>query len=66
MPAAARAGAVDRLILVAAPAVLGELRQALPPALQQRVVAELRKDLVRATPAELRRQLPHGALNRPL
>lgn len=66
LAAAARAGSFDRLILVAAPAVLGDLRRALPKSLQRLVSAELRKDLARATPAELRRQLPRGALSPPL
>ncbi|TAK55726.1 MAG: host attachment protein [Gammaproteobacteria bacterium] len=64
--AARRAGAFDRLILVAGPTFLGELRQVLPKALHQVVAAELRKDLTRASAAELRRQLPRNSLNPPL
>lgn len=64
--AARRAGAFDRLIVVAGPAFLGELRRALPKSLSQIVAAEVRKDLTRASSAELRRHLPRNALNPPL
>lgn len=43
---AARKGLYDKLILVAPPKALGELRAALPKRLQQMVTAELNKDLV--------------------
>lgn len=42
---AASAGNFERLILVAPPHTLGELRQALKPQTRQRVIAEINKDL---------------------
>lgn len=42
---AARAGRFNRLVLVAPPKVLGELRDALEPAATERVIAEVAKDL---------------------
>lgn len=43
----------DRLILVAPPRALGELRQMLPETLKQRVIGELDQDLTKATAPEL-------------
>lgn len=51
-----REGAFERLILVAAPRALGELRRLLPPALAQRVVEEVASDLTRAEAAEIARR----------
>ncbi len=53
----ARDGAFDRLVLVAPPGTLGQLRAALDKHASGRVVAELGKDLTRETAAELRSRL---------
>ncbi len=45
--------AFDRLVLVAPPAFLGDLRQALPAALAATVASEIAKDLTRTPRAEL-------------
>jgi protein required for attachment to host cells len=45
--------AFDRLVLIAAPATLGDLRAAMSKALQQVVHAELPKDLVNVPNQEL-------------
>jgi protein required for attachment to host cells len=47
----------ERLVLVAPPATLGELRKLLPESLKQKVVGEIDKDLTHATTPELTRQL---------
>jgi len=52
-----RSGRFDRLALVVAPAMLGRVRAALEKPVADAVVAELDKDLVRADPAEVARQL---------
>ena len=48
--ASADRGAFQRLILVAPPRALGELRDSLPEAVRDRVVGELDFDLTKATP----------------
>ena len=50
MTASADRGAFQRLILVAPPRALGELRDSLPEAVRDRVVGELDLDLTKATP----------------
>ena len=47
----------DALVLVAAPKLLGELRENLSRGLQQRILAELPKDLVHSDTADLARRL---------
>jgi len=54
---ARRAGRFERLVLVAAPAFLGELRAALPPALRQRVSASVAKDIVHHADHDVSRYL---------
>ncbi|MEM1429325.1 MAG: host attachment protein [Pseudomonadota bacterium] len=49
----ARQGAFERLVLVAGPHMLGELRTALAEAVRERILGELDKDLIHATNAEL-------------
>jgi protein required for attachment to host cells len=48
----------DRVILMAAPAFLGLLRQALPPAVKQIVAAEIGKDLVHRRKLATRAHIP--------
>jgi protein required for attachment to host cells len=48
-----RAGAAERLVLVAPPKMLGELRAELPERLTRKVAAELDKDLTKATPEQI-------------
>lgn len=43
----------DRLVLVAPPKMLGEMRAVLPKRLKSKLAADLDRDLVRATAAEL-------------
>jgi protein required for attachment to host cells len=43
---ALKEGRFDRLCIVAPPATLGDLRRALSQPLKQRIVAEIKKDLV--------------------
>lgn len=50
-------GAFDRLILVAAPRALGDLRQHLPNGLKDAVYAELAKDLTRVPNTEMPKHL---------
>lgn len=50
---AAERGAFDRLVLVAPPRTLGDLRSALGPRARALVTAELDKDLTHVTPSEL-------------
>lgn len=52
-----RSGAVDRLVLIAAPQTLGDLRQLLPKPLAAKVTGEIAKDLTRATPADIESQI---------
>lgn len=49
---------LERLVLVAAPAFLGLLRQHLGPELKKHVVLEIDKDLSRADAREIRAHLP--------
>jgi protein required for attachment to host cells len=48
-----RKGAFDKLVIAAPPAMLGDLRVALPKAVAATVVAELHKDLVKTPEHEL-------------
>ena len=57
----ARDGDYDRLVLCAAPRALGELRGLLPKAVQDRITAELPKDLTNTPIQDLGRSL-EGAL----
>jgi protein required for attachment to host cells len=50
---AATDGAFDRLVLVAPPKTLGDLRGALAAATRKRVTAEIDKDLTQVSPGEL-------------
>jgi protein required for attachment to host cells len=50
-------GDVDRLVLIAEPKILGELRQALRKSARERVVLELGSHLTQADPNELARRL---------
>ena len=57
---ARRAGRFGRLVLIAAPAILGELRAALTPAVARCVVSTVPKDVVHHRPSDLRRYLPRS------
>jgi protein required for attachment to host cells len=48
-----RAGGTGRLVLIAPPKMLGDLRAALPERLSRKVVAELDKDLTKAPPDDI-------------
>jgi protein required for attachment to host cells len=50
-------GRFDRLVLVAAPKTLGDLRELLPAPVKARVVAEIDKDLTHVPARELRKHL---------
>lgn len=50
-------GAYDRLIIAAAPQALGDIRKALSPQVQARILTELPKDFTRVPNAELERTL---------
>jgi protein required for attachment to host cells len=50
-------GKFDRLVLVAPPKALGQLRDALPKSVSARVSAELAKDLTHLPAQELREHL---------
>ncbi len=54
---AAYEGAFDRLVLIAPPKALGDLRKFLHDTLKDKIVAEISKDLVRADTNQLQRQL---------
>jgi len=54
---AARDDAFERLILIAPPQPLGDLRKALPESVRARVAAEIDKDLTHAADAEVARHL---------
>ncbi len=54
---AAHGGRFDRLILVAAPKTLGDLRELLPGVVKARVVAEIDKDLTHVPARDLPRHL---------
>jgi protein required for attachment to host cells len=58
LDAAAAARSFDRLLIAAPPAMLGDLRQALHKQTQDRIAAEVPKDLVRTADRDLR---PHFA-----
>ena len=51
-------GRFARLVLMAPPRVLGDLRQAMPATLRRRVDAEVRKDLTHAQPADILAHVP--------
>lgn len=52
-----QAGAFDRLVVVAAPIALGDLRKAMTPAVQKAVMAEINKDLTNLPTAQLPQHL---------
>lgn len=52
---------VDRIVLMAAPAFLGLLREALPRAVKKVLVAEVHKDLVHQSDEVVREHLPREA-----
>jgi len=58
---ALRENQIDRIVLVAAPAFLGMLREIAPPAVKAAVVAEVRKDLVHQSERVLQDHLPPKA-----
>ncbi|HET9473201.1 MAG TPA: host attachment protein [Steroidobacteraceae bacterium] len=62
---ARRAGRFERLVLVAAPAFLGELRAALPTALRPYVTATVAKDIVHHADSDVRRYLTRAMFNAP-
>jgi protein required for attachment to host cells len=55
---ARQAGAFGRLVVVAAPAFLGQLRRVLDKSVAAAVVAEVNKDLVRAGAEAIQDQIP--------
>jgi len=59
--AAAAVGSFDRLILVAPPRFLGDLRQALGDNAQKAVILEVNKELTRLDPKALREKLAEEA-----
>lgn len=59
-----RAGAFERLVVMAPPAFLGALRAALPDSLRSIIAAEIAKDLVHGPPGELRSHLPRDVFVR--
>jgi len=52
----------DRLVIVAAPRALGDLRAHLPRAAREKVTAELDKDLTRLPPGDLAKHLENAGL----
>lgn len=50
-------GAFDRLVIAAAPSALGDIRQAISPAVKKTVVAELSKDLTNTPTPQLDQHL---------
>ncbi|NKX46263.1 host attachment protein [Roseibacterium sp. KMU-115] len=60
----AHAGGIDRLVLVAAPRLLGELRKALHAEVTARVVAELALDLTGQPVDEIARRIAAAAATR--
>jgi protein required for attachment to host cells len=56
--AAKRGGQFERLVLIVAPAFLGVLRKTLPKSLRSDVAAEVAKDLLHQTKAEVRAHIP--------
>jgi protein required for attachment to host cells len=57
LESAARGGDFDRLVLVAPPTMMGDLRAALDRHVHDLVTGEVTKDLVHASPAEIEEQL---------
>jgi len=57
LEARAKRNEFDRLVLVAPPRTLGDLREALDKTVKSRVAAEIAKDLVALKPDELRARL---------
>lgn len=53
LASAESAGRFDRLVVVAAPHALGDLRALLPAALAKRVTAEVAKDYIHLTPKQI-------------
>lgn len=51
------AGAYDRLVIVAAPVTLGDLRKALPPKVAAKVTGELAQDLTKTPNGDVARHL---------
>lgn len=51
------AGEFDRLVIIAPPAMLGDLRKALSESVRANVVAEIAKDLTKAADVDVVRQL---------
>ena len=60
-----RAGRFERIVLVAAPAFLGELRAALPAAVRPYIGATLAKDIVHHADSEVRRYLTRDVFTAP-
>jgi protein required for attachment to host cells len=60
------AGDFDRLVLMAPPAFLGLLREALPKTLASSVAAEINKNLVQQSDAAVKEHLPWDELNFPV
>jgi protein required for attachment to host cells len=58
---ARREGRFERLVLIAAPAFLGHLREALPKSLRTSLAAEVDKDLVRQPEEAIQAHLPPAA-----
>jgi len=52
-----RTGEFDQLVVMAAPQMLGFLREAMPPALKRVTVAEVPKDLTKLPEIELQRKI---------
>lgn len=59
---ARNAGEFDRLVLMAGPAFLGLLRDSLPKTLERVVTAQINKDLVHQSEADITDHLPWGEL----
>jgi protein required for attachment to host cells len=62
---ARRARRFGRLILIAAPTILGELRAALTAGVLRCVAATVNKDVVHRRPDDLRRYLPRSSFTEP-
>ena len=58
-------GAYDRLIVVAPPQFLGDLRAAMPKAVKELITAEVNKDLSKLSPHQLSAQLSDVLTVRP-
>lgn len=57
LEAAAAAKSFDRLVVVAPPVLLGDLRQEMPRSVKERIAAEVAKDLVSIPDHEIRKHL---------